>query len=128
MKSVFFSILVSLGLTTTAFASEKVCTGFDNNIDSRGIVLGVTLSSNKIVIKALEGDSYAGTYNLEGKSTLNGKPSVTFEGEDDGYFNFISVEQSLLDANTEGSMKIRSVGEGYLDTYYNCHDAGLTGF
>lgn len=122
MKTSFISAFFILALGFSASASEKQCTGFANSPDSAGVVLTLKIQSGSITLKSVKGDSFDGTYEANGGKSLaaDGKTYIEYEGQDDAYFNQISVDQDLRKAGTTGLIKIRSIGEGWFDVFFNC--------
>ncbi|MGZ3722659.1 MAG: hypothetical protein ACXVA9_07015 [Bdellovibrionales bacterium] len=115
-------VFVGLAFGLSAFASDKTCTGAAGNFDSAGVVLELRMHPGSIVLKSNDG-SFAGTYKTNGgKNVIDGKTYLLYEGEDDGYFNEISVDQNLLSPNTTGLLKIHSINEGSVDTEFTCVD------
>ena len=123
MKIFVISALISLCFGTQAFASKKVCTGLPNNAEAAGVVLYLDIQPQVVVVKSQHGDWFDGVYKTTDNKSALANGILEFEGQIDGYYNRISIDQNLLLANTKGRVKIYSLGEGWLNSYYSCEDS-----
>jgi hypothetical protein len=124
MKTSLALLITSFTLGVNALAAQKICFGSGDSSDAVGVILSVDVREDLILIKSLKGGAFDGSYKSNGATSVSndGKTYLQFEGSADGYFNEFSVCSSLLEARTTGLLKVRSTGEGWLDSSFTCLD------
>jgi hypothetical protein len=125
MKITFALTILALSLSSSAFASSKICYGSTKSDDTKGLILNAEISRKSVAIKPVKGETYDGTYETYGTKVngRDGKTYLEYKGENSDYQDVIMIDSELLKEGTTGLLQIRARGEGFFNSVFVCKDS-----